>query len=29
MVVIEAMRLLREEGYLDDVDDFLNEAGPM
>ena len=29
IVVVEAMHLLREEGYLDDVDDFLNEAGPI
>ena len=28
-VVVEAMRLLREEGFLDGVDRFLNEAGPI
>jgi hypothetical protein len=28
-VVVEAMGLLRKEGYLEDPEDFLNEAGPM
>jgi hypothetical protein len=28
-VVVEAMCLLRQEGYLDDEADFLYEAGPM
>jgi hypothetical protein len=28
-VVVEAMRLLQEEGYLDGVDDFMKEAGPI
>ena len=28
-VIVEGIRLLREEGYLADVDDFLNEAGPI
>jgi hypothetical protein len=28
-LAVEAMGLLRKEGYLEDVEDFLNEAGPM